>query len=123
MLLAALRRLTLLVLLTVGFTAAGSLLVGALVGGSLNRAVTLGFYLMGCFLLVAGFFVGNRGPARVKGESAGAGSLLFPVGGRQVRWATAREQNETILNSGIFITLGVILVVVGTLVDTRHALF
>ena len=124
MLLTALRRLAFLVLLSAGLTAAVSLLVGALLGASLDRALALGLYLMGCFLMVAGFFVGNRGPARVKSESPGPAMLPFPMfGARRLRWATPGEQNETIVNSAIFISLGVILVVVGTLVDTRHSLF
>ena len=110
--------------LTVALTAASSLVVGALVGASLDRALALGFYLMGCFLLVAGFFVGNRGPSRVKSESAGPSVLPFGMfGARQLRWATLGEQNETIMSSATFISLGVILIVIGTLVDTRHSLF
>jgi hypothetical protein len=124
MLLAALRRLAILVLLTAGLTAAVSLLVGALLGSSLGRSLTLGFYFMGCFLLVSGFFVGNRGPARVKSESPGFAMLPFGLsGGRQLRWATLGEQYEAIRSSAVFITLGVILILIGTLVDTRHSLF
>jgi hypothetical protein len=124
MLLAALRRLAFLVLLSVGLTAAMSLLFGALAGASLERALALGFYLVGCFLLVSGFFVGNRGPARVKSESAGPAMLPFPMfGARQLRWATHGEQYETITSSAVFISLGVILIIIGALVDSRHALF
>ncbi len=124
MLLAALRRLVFVVLLTSGVTAAGALLIGALVGSSLDRSLALGFYSMGCFLLVAGFFVGNRGPARVKSESAGPSVLGFGMfGERRLRWATPGEQLETIRSSGVFITLGVILIVIGTIIDSRHSLF
>lgn len=124
MLLAALRRLALLVLLCAGLTVVGSLLVGALLGTSLDRALALGFYFVGCFLLVAGFFIGNRGPARVKSESAGPSMLPFGMfGARQLRWATPGEQQETIMSSGVFISLGVILIVIGTLVDSRQSLF
>ena len=124
MLFAALRRLALLILLTAAGTAAVSLLLGALLGASLDRALALGFYAVGCFLMVAGFFVGNRGPARVKSESPASGILPFPLfgGERRLRWATLGEQNETINNSAVFISLGAVLVVVGILVDTRHSL-
>lgn len=124
MLLAALRRLALLVLLSAGLTAAVSLLFGALLGASLDRSIALGFYMTGSFLLLAGFFVGNRGPARVKSESAGPSMLPFGMfGDRRLRWATPGEQLETIRSSAVFISLGVILIVIGTLVDTRHSLF
>jgi hypothetical protein len=124
MLVAALRRLLLVILLTAGATAAGSLLLGAALGASLERSLALGFYAVGSFLMVAGFFVGNRGPARVKSETAGSSLMPFAFfGQRRLRWATLSEQNETINNSAVFITLGVILVVIGVLVDTRHSLF
>lgn len=124
MILAALRRFFLLVLLSAGLTAAGSLLIGALMGSSPDRSLALGFYLMGCFLLLAGFFVGNRGPARVKSESAAPSVIGFGMfGERRLRWATAGEQQETIRSSGVFISLGVILIVIGTIVDSRQSLF
>lgn len=124
MLLAALRRLALLVLLTVGVTAVMSLLVGALLGTSVERALTLGFYFTGCFLLVTGFFLGNRGPARVKSETAGASILPFGITGeRRLRWATPSEQHETIRSSAIFISLGVVLIVIGGVIDSRQSLF
>jgi hypothetical protein len=123
MFLAALRRLLLLALGTIVLTAAVSLLFGLLAGGSLNRSLVLGFYLTGCFLLVCGFFVGNRGPTRVKSESAGAVVVPFVgVGSRRLRWASLREQNETINNSAVFICLGLVLVVVGIVIDTQQSL-
>jgi hypothetical protein len=121
--LAALRRLTLLVLLASGVTAAGSLLLGVLLGSSLDRTLSLGFYLVGCFLILAGFFVGNRGPARVKSESPGAGMLPFAMfGARRLRWATPTEQTEAINNSAVFVGLGLILILIGFGFDARHSL-
>ena len=123
MLLAALRRLTFLVLLCVGFTVVLSLLLGTLAGSPIARSLALGFYAMGCFLLVAGFFTGNRGPARVKSESAGPMMLPLLFFPRKLRWATRDEQNDTMKNSGLFIFLGLVLVVIGFFFDSRHALF
>jgi hypothetical protein len=123
MFLAALRRFAFIVALTVGVTAVMSLLIGALLGSSVDRSLALGFYFMGCFLLVLGFFVGNRGPARVKSESAGPSMLPFGMfGERRLRWATPGEQNETIMSSAVYISIGVILVIIGALVDSRHSL-
>ena len=121
--LAAARRLTLLVLgcsiLTAGFSA----LFGELLGASLDRAISLGFYGLGCFLMVSGFFVGNRGPARVKSEASGWSMLPLPgFGERRLRWASLDEQNETINNSAVFIVLGLILILIGVIVDSRHSL-
>ena len=124
---AAIRRLALIIFGTLGVTAGGSLLIGLLTGSSPGRAVTLGFYLVGCLFLLAGFFLGNRGPARVRSEedTSGAGFLavIFGGSGRQLRWATLNEQDETINNSAVYVVLGIVLVVAGFLVDSRHALF
>jgi hypothetical protein len=118
-------RLAVAVALCVGLTAAGAALIGLLIGASLDRSLVLGFYLVGCFFMLAGFFVGNRGPARVKSEEPGASATPFGVfsGSRRLRWATLGEQDETINNSAVFVTLGLVLVVVGVLLDSRHALF
>jgi hypothetical protein len=124
MLVAALRRLAFVTALALGVTVVLSLILGLLIGSSINRALTLGFYLAGCFLLVVGFFVGNRGPARIKGEDT-IGPAMLPVpgaGARRLRWATLTEQNETINNSAVFISLGLILVALGAIIDTRHSL-
>src|SRR5215831_5578925 len=120
-----LRRLGVAILLCVGLTAVGSTAIGFIIGASLDCSLVLGFYLVGCFLMVAGFFVGNRGPARVKSEEPGAAATPFGVfsGSRRLRWATLGEQEDTINSSAVFVTLGIILVIVGVLLDSRHALF
>jgi hypothetical protein len=123
MLLAALRRFGLLVLLSAGVTVVGSLLFGLLTGASLERALALGFYIVGSFLLVSGFFVGNRGPTRVESESPAPMVLpMLSFAGRRLRWATMREQNETIASSAVFVCLGLVLVAIGILVDGRRSL-
>jgi hypothetical protein len=121
--LAAIRRLVVLVVACSGITVVASVALGLLAGASLDRAVSLGFYGLGCFLMVSGFFVGNRGPARVKSETAGSSMLPIPgFGNRRLRWATLDEQNETINNSAVFIILGLILVLIGVVVDSHHSL-
>jgi hypothetical protein len=120
--LAGLRRLAVLVVLASAVTTVVSLLFGLLVGASADRAVALGFYGVGCVLMVSGFFVGNRGPTRLKSESAAPSVLPFGIGSRRLRWATLDEQNETINQSAIFVVLGLILVLIGVLVDGRHSL-
>jgi hypothetical protein len=122
-LLAALRRLAALIVLGSAATAVISLPVGLLLGSSPLRSMTVGFYLAGCFLMVIGFFAGNRGPARVKSEAPGPALLPFTFSGRRLRWATQGEQHETINNSAIFVALGLILVVIGLLIDPNHTLF
>jgi hypothetical protein len=95
-------------------TAAVSALLGLLFGSSLDRAISVGFYLVGCLLLVGGFFLGNRGPVRPKGEAGP--SLLGP---RFMRWATPDEHDETINSSAVFVTIGFVLLLLGVFVDSR----
>jgi hypothetical protein len=121
--LASLRRLALLVLFSVGGTAAGSLLLGALFDESLERSLELGFYVAGCVLMLGGFFTGNRGPARVESEAAGPMSPFAMFGARKMRWASLAEQEEAINYSAVITTLGFVLVLVGVAVDTRNSLF
>ena len=103
-------------------TAAVSLVIGAIMGARLWRSLALGFYLTGCFLILAGFFVANRGPVRARGRSAATGGIFAFFGERRIRWATLDDQNETINNSAVWVTLGFILIAVGFAFDARHSL-
>lgn len=122
--LASLRRLALLVLVSAAVTAGASVLLGALLGASLNRALSLGFYSIGCVLMLGGFFTGNRGPTRVESDMSGSPISPFALfGARKIRWATRVEQEETINYSAVIVSLGFILLMIGVLVDTRQSLF
>ena len=114
MLRAGLRRLLILVVCLAAATAVGSVLVGAIMGTPLLRALSVGFYAVGSFGLVAGFFVGNRGPARGRAPTE---SSTF--GGRRLRWARAEEQMEAITTSALFVTVGIALILIGLAVDPR----
>jgi hypothetical protein len=90
-----------------------SLLLGAALGASADRAVSVGLYLAGSFLMVAGFFFGNRGPARLRDDD------ISPLGARRVRWATREERVLAINDSAVFVCVGFALIVLGLLVDSR----
>jgi hypothetical protein len=117
-LVSALRRLLVLIVLAAALTAIGSLILGLLLGASLTRSVADGFYIVGSFWLVSGFFVGNRGPVRLKSD---LGAPLF--GSRFVRWATPEERDETINMSAVYVVLGFVLILFGFAADTRYSLF
>jgi hypothetical protein len=114
---AALRRLTGLLVLAGGTTLLISLSLGLLLGESVSRSVSVGFYLVGSFLTIAGFFVGNRGPVRLKKD---VGVPLY--GSRVMRWATPEEREESINTSAIYVVLGFALIFLGVLADTRYSL-
>jgi hypothetical protein len=120
--LAAGRRFLVLVVGASLFTAAASLVVGAILGAGIERALTLGFYLTGCFLILAGFFAANRGPARLKGDSDAVGGLFTFFGTRRIRWASLGEQHDAINNSAVFVTLGFVLIAIGFAFDAKHTL-
>ena len=115
---AALRRFVLLVVVVATGTTLVSLALGLLFGAGVSRSISLGFYGVGSIILILGFFAGNRGPARVKGEP-GVGLIRS----RPVRWASGTEQSESINLSFVFVALGALLIVFGVLADTRYSLF
>jgi hypothetical protein len=117
---AAARRFSLLLVAVAGGTALVSLLLGLALGAAITRSISLGFYLVGSFLLISGFFVGNRGPVRVKGDP-GVGVFGF-FRNRRLRWATGSEQFESLSLSFVFVVLGLLLIVLGVVTDTRYEL-
>jgi hypothetical protein len=113
---AALRRLGILFGALAGGSAAIALVIGLPVGASFSRALSLGWYGVGSVLLISGFFVGNRGPARPQGE----GWALFSMR-RWVRWATPHEQRESISFSARLVVIGFVLIALGAVVDPRYS--
>jgi hypothetical protein len=95
-----------------------SLVLGLLAGSTLSRAVSVGFYVVGSFLAVAGFFVGNRGPVNrtdPKGKPSFFGTR-FVVRSRE-------EREETISDSAVFVAVGFALLLLGMISDSRFPLF
>ena len=115
---AALSRLVGLFLLAAAVTFVGALVFGVAFGADAARAISVGFYLTGSFMLVAGFFVGNRGPVRVRRDIE---APLF-WGSRFVRWASPSEREENINLSAVLIVLGFVLILVGVAADNRYDL-
>lgn len=97
-------------------TTLGALLLAFLAKWDVDRAVATGFDLVGAFLLVVGFFFGNRGPARMRD------AWVPMLGPRRVRYATPREHVEALNESAIFVAVGFVLVVIGIAIDTRYRL-
>src|SRR4051794_4284923 len=112
---AAARRFSILLGVLVGGTGAIALLVGLAFGSGVSRALSVGWYSVGSVLLISGFFVGNRGPTRPAGE----GWTVFSWR-RWVRWATPDEQRESLSLSAVLVVLGVVLIALGVLADTRY---
>lgn len=115
------RFLTLLLPFVVG-TAVVSLALGLVLGLSVARSISLGFYIAGSFVMVSGFFMGNRGPARLKGPVGDEGPWgISPR--RRLRWASAEEREAALSDSAVFVTIGLVLIVIGVVADTRYTLY
>ena len=115
MLLAAARRfLTILAIAVLG-TVVLSFLGGLALGASANRSISVGLYVVGCFLLASGFFLGNRGPFRVMNDESMVG-LRRP---RKLRAAPLSEQGESLNTSAIMVVLGLVLIAIAAGVDAR----
>jgi hypothetical protein len=97
--------------------------VGLLLGADVARSIAVGFYIIGSFLLVAGFFIGNRGPVRLRGDETEvtptAGMFGIGLAGRRLRWATLEENEDAMSSSAVFVALGFALIVIGVLADNR----
>lgn len=118
---AATRRFLVLLAAAIGVVGLASLVLGLVFGSGIQRAVSLGFYLVGSFLLVAGFFMGNRGPARLKGPPGEEGPWGISTK-RKLRWATPEEREEALASSAVFVTIGLALIVAGVAFDNRYDL-
>jgi hypothetical protein len=118
MLLAAARRFLTLLAGIALVTAVVSLLLGLGVGARASRSVAVGFYLVGCTLLLGGFFAGNRGPFRVANEEGLVG-LRRPRG---LRVISAEEQADTFNMSGLLVVIGFVLIALGAAVDSNAEL-
>lgn len=115
------RFLSLLLPFAIG-TVVVSIALGVALGSSVARSISLGFYLVGSFVLVSGFFMGNRGPARLKGPVGDEGPWgISPR--RRLRWASAEEREAALADSAVFVAIGFVLILVGVAADTRYTLF
>lgn len=121
--LGALRRFAGLLLVLAAGTVASSLAIGLLTGSTASRSLSIGFYLLGSFLLISGFFVGNRGPVRPKGDDYGVPIFGPLMRHRMLRWATPEEREESLSISVVFVALGVVLILFGLVADTRNELY
>jgi hypothetical protein len=112
----AARRIAVIFAVLAGGTGVLAILVGLLAGSTVGRALSVGWYSVGALLLISGFFIGNRGPARPQGEGWSVFSLQ-----RWVRWASPDEQRESLSFSALLVVLGFVLIVLGAIADTRYS--
>jgi hypothetical protein len=124
--LAALRRFAVLLAATAAGVGAVAVLLGLAIGSPLERALSVAYYIVGAFLVVLGFFAGNRGPLRGKindEDEPIAGLFGTGLALRGARRATGGEQRDTLATAAIFLFVGAWLILLGILADTSVQLF
>jgi hypothetical protein len=94
--------------------------VGLLTSIGLDRAISLGFYGFGAFLVILGFLGGSRGPFRSNNDYSHDTALRRE---RTLRRATRDELYEAINGAAVVIGLGLALLVLGVIIDSRYTLF
>lgn len=126
-LLAAGRRLVVLVGGAVAVTAVVSAAIGAAFGSSPARSAATGLYLIGCFLIVIGVLSGLRGPVRPRdaedAQRPVAGLFGFGIFSAGVRTASADERADARATTWLFLAVGATMIVVGVLLDPRTSLY
>jgi hypothetical protein len=122
-LLAAGRRLVVLVGASVLVTGGLSAAIGAAVGASATRSAATGLYLVGSFLILLGVFAGLRGPVRPRGKEEEQQPLagLFGLGifSAGVRPASADERADARSTTWLFLAVGFAMIAAGVLADPR----
>jgi hypothetical protein len=116
----AARRLALIFAAVLGATVVMSVILGLLAGSSIGRSVAIGLYVAGAVALLGCFVMGARGPLRGTG-SAGENTPL--LGARKVRRATSDERTEASRTAVLLFALGLVLVVLGSVIDPAHKAF
>src|SRR4051794_3485254 len=120
MLAQAARRLALIFGGGLGSTVVGSLLLGLAAGKSPGRSVAIGLYVAGAVALLGCFVMGARGPLRGTGSAGESAPLLAA---KRVRRATSDERSEASRTAILLFTLGLVLVVIGSVIDPAHKAF
>ena len=103
-------------------TAVISLALGVLFGDSVNRSLSVVFYLAATLSIIMGVFLGIRPPVRQEGDAGEIGGLFGIFGSGTVRFATPEEREDSIASSAVFVVLGFVLIFIGLLCDGRHPL-
>ena len=106
-------------------TALISLLLGLASDMAVQSALATGFYVVGAMLMIVGVLSGARGPLRSASpnDPAEAASLFGAgLGRRRVRKATDEERREAVFGAMLFLVLGLVLVVLGVVADSKMKL-
>ena len=120
MLVAGVRRFGGIALVIAGLVVGVGLLASLVLHTGVQRTVSVTCYGVGGFLLVAGFFHGVRPPLRVDDEEGVPSVFGILLTKGKLRNASLEERHDALSSSGLFVVLGILLIVLGALIDPRH---
>lgn len=115
-----LRRLAIVFAAIVGVTVIVAALLGLAAGASVLRAIAIGLYIDGIALLGLCFVVGARGPLRGVSRE---GETVPLMGASGVRRASGDERSEATRTALALFVFGVVIVILGSLIDPGHKAF
>jgi hypothetical protein len=119
-LVAGLRRLFGFAAATTVVVAVLSLVAGVLLGSGARRSISVGLYGVGSLFVVVGIFYGVRPPVRTTGGGGSPGIFgSLAAGGGIARWADREDIEESLGLSAVFVTIGLLLIVIGAAIDPR----
>lgn len=123
MLVAGIRRFAVIAAVMLGIALGVGLLAALVLHASARRAVSVTCYGLGGFLLVSGFFHGVRPPLRVDEEQGTPSMFGILLTKGKLRNASLEERHDAISSSALFVVLGVMLILIGGVIDPRNGLF
>jgi hypothetical protein len=122
-LVAGLRRLVGFAAATTVVVAVLSVLAGLLLGAGPRRSISVGLYGVGSLFIVVGVFYGVRPPVRTTGGGGSPGIFgSLAAGGGIARWADKEDIEESLGLSAVFVSIGLLLIVIGAAIDPRTRL-
>jgi len=120
---AGLRRLVQFAAGTTVFVVLCSVVVGLLFGADPRRSISLGLYGVGSLFVIVGVFYGIRPPVRTTGGGGPPGIFgSLAAGGGIARWADRDDIEESLGLSAVFVSVGLLLIVIGVAIDPRSRL-
>jgi uncharacterized membrane protein HdeD (DUF308 family) len=97
-----------------------SLIAGLLLGSDPRRSISVGLYGVGSLYVVVGIFYGVRPPVRTTGGGGSPGIFgSLAAGGGSARWADREDIEESLGLSAVFVSIGLLLIVIGAAIDPR----
>jgi hypothetical protein len=120
LLLAAARRIALVCVPVLGGTVLLSALFGLAVGAGIEHSISVGLYLLGTVLLGGCFVFGVRGPLRGVSQT---GETVSIIGARSTRRASSDERQEATHISLLLFVAGILVIVLGSMIDPTHRSF